>query len=64
MEKKPENGGIVADPQDYSRIPVPPADGPQLVPIAMTVAVMRKPDPKGDRVNVVLSGKFLPYKQY
>ncbi|MFY8018678.1 MAG: cyanate hydratase, partial [Inhella sp.] len=22
------------------------------------------PDPKGDRVNVVLSGKFLPYKTY
>ena len=25
---------------------------------------VRQPDPKGDRVNVVLSGKFLPYKQY
>jgi cyanate lyase len=25
---------------------------------------VREPDPKGDRVNVVLSGKFLPYKQY
>ena len=24
----------------------------------------RQADPKGDRVNVVLSGKFLPYKQY
>ena len=24
---------------------------------------VRQPDPKGDRVNVVLSGKFLPYKQ-
>ena len=24
----------------------------------------RKPDPKGDRVNVVLSGKYLPYKEY
>ena len=26
--------------------------------------IVRQPDPKGDRVNVVLSGKFLPYKQY
>lgn len=26
--------------------------------------IRREPDPKGDRVNVVLSGKFLPYKQY
>ena len=24
----------------------------------------REPDPKGDRVHVVLSGKFLPYKSY
>ncbi|WP_295525071.1 cyanase, partial [uncultured Pseudacidovorax sp.] len=24
--------------------------------------IVREPDPKGDRVNVVLSGKFLPYK--
>ena len=26
--------------------------------------IQREPDPKGDRVNVVLSGKFLPYKTY
>jgi cyanate lyase len=26
--------------------------------------ISREPDPKGDRVNVVLSGKFLPYKTY
>ncbi|MFP5474204.1 MAG: cyanase [Gammaproteobacteria bacterium] len=26
--------------------------------------IVREPDPKGDRVNVVLSGKFLPYKTY
>ena len=26
--------------------------------------IVREPDPKGDRVNVVMSGKFLPYKQY
>jgi len=24
----------------------------------------RQPDPKGDRVKVVMSGKFLPYKRY
>ncbi len=24
----------------------------------------RKPDPKGDRVKVTMSGKFLPYKRY
>jgi len=26
--------------------------------------IVRQPDPKGDRVNVILSGKFLPYQQY
>ena len=26
--------------------------------------ITREPDPKGDRVHVVLSGKFLPYKTY
>ena len=26
--------------------------------------IQRQTDPNGDRVNVVLSGKFLPYKQY
>ncbi len=26
--------------------------------------LQREPDPKGDRVNIVLSGKFLPYKTY
>ena len=32
--------------------------------IDFSMDIMRQPDPKGDRVNVVLSGKFLPYKQY
>jgi cyanate lyase len=26
--------------------------------------VTREPDPKGDRVNIVMSGKYLPYKTY
>ena len=32
--------------------------------IAFSMDIKRQPEPKGDRVNVVLSGKFLPYKQY
>ena len=32
--------------------------------IDFSMHVTREPDPKGDRVNVVLSGKFLPYKVY
>ena len=53
---KPENGGIVADPNDFSHVPVPPADGPLLVPLAMTVAVMRKPDPKADTLGYLRVG--------
>ena len=26
--------------------------------------IQREPDPAGDRVNIVMSGKFLPYKRY
>ena len=32
--------------------------------IDFSMDIAREPDPKGDRVHVVLSGKFLPYKQY
>jgi cyanate lyase len=32
--------------------------------IDFSMDIQREPDPKGDRVNVVLSGKFLPYKMY
>ena len=32
--------------------------------IDFDMEISRQPDPKGDRVRVVLSGKFLPYKSY
>jgi len=32
--------------------------------IDFTVDVEKEPDPKGDRVKIVMSGKFLPYKQW
>lgn len=32
--------------------------------IDFSMDIERQPDPKGDRVKVILSGKFLPYKQY
>ena len=32
--------------------------------IDFSLDIQREPDPKGDRVHVVLSGKFLPYKTY
>jgi hypothetical protein len=32
--------------------------------IDFSMDTVREPDPKGERVNLVLSGKFLAYKQY
>lgn len=32
--------------------------------IDFSMDIQREANPNGDRVNVVLSGKFLPYKQY
>jgi len=32
--------------------------------IDFSMDISREPDPKGDRVNIVMSGKFLPYKTY
>ncbi len=35
-----------------------------MIAFDFSMDITREPDPKGDRVNVVLSGKFLPYKTY
>jgi cyanate lyase len=32
--------------------------------IDFTMDIRREPDPKGDRVHIQMSGKFLPYKTY
>ncbi|WP_160154438.1 cyanase [Microbulbifer sp. ALW1] len=32
--------------------------------IDFSMDIQREEDPKGDRVNMVMSGKFLPYKMY
>jgi cyanate lyase len=32
--------------------------------IDFNMSLARQPDPKGDRVNITMSGKFLPYKTY
>jgi cyanate lyase len=32
--------------------------------IDFTMDIQREPDPKGDRVHITMSGKFLPYKTY
>jgi cyanate lyase len=32
--------------------------------IDFSMDITREPDPRGDRVHIVMSGKFLPYKMY
>ena len=32
--------------------------------IDFSMNISRETDPKGDRVKVIMSGKFLPYKTY
>lgn len=32
--------------------------------IDFSMDIQRQPDPKGDRVKIVMNGKFLPYKTY
>ena len=32
--------------------------------IDFRLEISREPDPKGDRVHVVMSGKYLPYKTF
>jgi cyanate lyase len=32
--------------------------------IDFRMKIKREPDPAGDRVQIVMSGKFLPYKAY
>jgi cyanate lyase len=32
--------------------------------IDFNMSIEREPDPKGERVRIVMSGKFLPYKRY
>jgi cyanate lyase len=32
--------------------------------IDFTMEIEREPDPKGDRVKITMSGKFLPYKRF
>jgi lipoprotein-anchoring transpeptidase ErfK/SrfK len=57
MRVKPENAGPTTPPvNDWTQVPVPPANGPQLAPIAMQAPVYAKPDPKADVVGYLRLG--------
>jgi lipoprotein-anchoring transpeptidase ErfK/SrfK len=56
MRVKPENGGIVPPKGDWSHVPVPPADGPQLAPLSLQAPIYAKPDPKAEVVGYLRLG--------
>jgi hypothetical protein len=56
MKLKAENGGVSLPAEDWSQVPVPPADGPRLAPLAMTVPVRAKPTPDGEVIGVLRVG--------
>jgi lipoprotein-anchoring transpeptidase ErfK/SrfK len=56
MRVKPENGGVTPPVEDWAHVPVPPADGPQLAPIAMQAPVYAKPDSKAEVVGYLRLG--------
>jgi lipoprotein-anchoring transpeptidase ErfK/SrfK len=56
MRLKPENGGVTPPVDDWSHVPVPPANGPQLAPISMSAPVYAKPDPKAEVIGYLRLG--------
>ncbi|MEB2313772.1 MAG: L,D-transpeptidase [Sorangiineae bacterium] len=53
---KAENGGVSVDKDEWSSVPVPPADGPALAPLAFIVPIYPKPDKKSDAVGYLRVG--------
>ncbi len=55
VKAKPENGGANVE-EDWSQVPVPPANGPKLAPVAMIVSIYPKPDKHSDTVGYLRVG--------
>jgi hypothetical protein len=53
---KPENGGVVVERDDWSHVPVPPANGPKLAPVAMSVPVRAKPAAAAPIIGTLRAG--------
>lgn len=56
LKLKAENGGPKLGVEDWSQVPVPPAEGPKLAPVAMAVPVRAKPAPDSEVVGVLRVG--------
>jgi hypothetical protein len=53
---KPANGGVQVEPDAWELVPVPPADGPKLAPVAMVVPILPKPDRHADPIGYLRVG--------
>lgn len=61
MRVKPENGGsAVAKGDDWSKLPVPPENGPKLAAIAMTVPIRKTPEPTAEAIGYLRLGARVP----
>jgi hypothetical protein len=56
VKVKPENGGPKLGAHDWSKIPVPPENGPKLAPIAMTVPIRAEPGATAETVGYLRAG--------
>ena len=56
VKTKPENGGVKVATDEWALVPVPPADGPKLAPVAMVVPVYAKPDRQSEPVGYLRAG--------
>src|SRR5687768_16812076 len=56
LKLKAENGGPKLPSEDWSQVPVPPADGPKLAPVAMAVPIRAKPARDAEVVGVLRVG--------
>lgn len=56
LRVKPENAEIVPPIDDWSLVPVPPADGPLLAPISLQAPIYARPDPKAEVIGYLRLG--------
>ncbi|MBN2194392.1 MAG: L,D-transpeptidase [Polyangiaceae bacterium] len=52
----PQNGGLEVQPDPWALVPVPPADGPLLAPVAMNVPILSKPDRHAEPIGYLRVG--------
>jgi len=56
MRLKAENGGPTLAAEDWKKVPVPPASGPKLAPVAMSVPIRKTPAPGAEVIGYLRVG--------